>query len=187
MIKQLGHDAASWVMIGHLQRNKVKVAVQLFDSIQTVDSLRLAKTIDRECEQLGRIMPILIEVNAAREPQKSTLFLKPAPTSFKKIAQLESIQVRGLMMMGALASDPEELRPVFSATKSLFDRITAPDTECVDGRTLDGNERILCRSHRRRRHNDSSRNNDLRPANLVAVTHQAGYVKHNMSPRLNNP
>ena len=71
MIKQLGHDAASWVMIGHLQRNKVKVAVQLFDSIQTVDSLRLAKTIDRECEQLGRIMPILIEVNAAREPQKS--------------------------------------------------------------------------------------------------------------------
>ena len=125
MIEQLGADAASWAMIGHLQRNKVKIAVKLFDSIQTVDSLRLAKAIDRECEQLGRIMPILIEVNAAREPQKTGVLPETVTDLIQEIAQLKSIQVRGLMTMGALVSDPEELRPVFSATKSLFDRIAA--------------------------------------------------------------
>ena len=125
MIEQLGRDAASWVMIGHLQRNKVKAAVQLFDSIQTVDSLRLAEAIDRECEKLGRIMPILIEVNAAREPQKSGVHPEAVSDLIHEIANLESVQVRGLMTMGPLVSDPEELRPIFRETKALFDHIAA--------------------------------------------------------------
>jgi len=127
MIEELGRDAASWVMIGHLQRNKVKAAVQLFDSIQTVDSLRLAKAIDRECEKLGRIMPILIEVNAAREPQKSGAFPESVTDLIREISQLESVQVRGLMTMGPLVSDPEQLRPIFRETKALFDRIAAEE------------------------------------------------------------
>lgn len=125
MIKQLGHEAATWVMIGHLQRNKVKAAVRLFDSIQTVDSLRLAQAIDRECEKLSRIMPILIEVNAAREPQKSGIFPEEVTSLIYEIAQLESIQIDGLMTMGPLVSDPEGLLPVFSETKRLFDQIAA--------------------------------------------------------------
>ena len=125
MIEQLGTDAASWAMIGHLQRNKVKTAVRLFDSIQTVDSLRLAETINKECEQLRRIMPILIEVNAAREPQKSGVFPEDVTDLAREIAQLESVSIRGLMTMGPLVSDPEQLRPIFRETKSLFDRIAA--------------------------------------------------------------
>jgi len=125
MIEQLGREAATWTFIGHLQRNKVKTAVGLFDSIQTVDSLRLAEAIDKECRRIGRVMPILIEINAAREPQKSGVLPEDAETLIRELAQLTSVQVQGLMTMGPFVSDPEKLRPVFSATKSLFDRITA--------------------------------------------------------------
>jgi len=127
MIGQLGAGAASWAMIGHLQRNKVKIAVRLFDSIQTVDSLRLAKTIDRECEKMGRIMPILIEINAACEPQKSGVVPEDVADLVREIAQLRSVSIRGLMTMGPLVSDPEQLRPVFRETKSLFDRLAAEE------------------------------------------------------------
>ena len=59
-----------WHFIGHLQRNKVKKAVQIFDMIETVDSLELAGEIDKRCSQYGRIMPVLVEINSGREPQK---------------------------------------------------------------------------------------------------------------------
>ena len=131
MIGQLGPDAASWAMIGHLQRNKVKTAVRLFDCIQTVDSLRLAKAIGRVCEETGRVMQILIEVNSAREPQKSGVFPEAVADLVREIARLESVQVRGLMTMGPLTSDPEQLRPVFRETKTLFDRITSEEISGV--------------------------------------------------------
>lgn len=127
MIGQLGANAASWAMIGHLQRNKVKTAVRLFDSIQTVDSLRLAGAIDRECEKMGRIMPILIEVNAAREPQKSGVFPEAVTSLVREITQLGSVQIRGLMTMGPLVNDPEELRSIFRETKVLFDRVASEE------------------------------------------------------------
>ncbi len=125
MIGQLGSDAASWAMIGHLQRNKVKTAVRLFDCIQTVDSLRLAKAIGRVCEETGRVMQILIEVNAGREPQKSGVFPEAVTDLVREIAQLGSVSISGLMTMGPLVSDPEKLRPIFRETKSLFDHIAS--------------------------------------------------------------
>jgi len=123
MIEHLGRDAASWTMIGHLQRNKVKMAVQLFDSIQTVDSLRLAETIDRESGKISRIMPILIEINADQEAQKAGVLPEDAEDLIRAISQLKSIRVDGLMTMGAFTSIPEDLRPTFRDTKILFDRL----------------------------------------------------------------
>ena len=123
MIEQLGRKAAVWTMIGHLQRNKVKVAVQLFDSIQTVDSLRLAEAIDNECRKIGRIMSILIEINAAREPQKSGVAPEDAEDLLRQIAHLEAVRIQGLMTMGPQVSDAELLRPIFRETKTLFDQI----------------------------------------------------------------
>ncbi|MFC2079631.1 YggS family pyridoxal phosphate-dependent enzyme [Candidatus Bipolaricaulota bacterium] len=119
------HSGLAWHMIGHLQRNKVKEAVRLFDLIQTVDSLRLAKAIDRACEEMGCIMPILIEVNAAREPQKSGVLPEAVINFVNQVAQLESVHVRGLMTMGPFVDDPEQLRPIFRETKVLFDRIAS--------------------------------------------------------------
>jgi pyridoxal phosphate enzyme (YggS family) len=112
-------------MIGHLQRNKVKSAVRLFDTIQTVDSLRLAEAIDRECRKLGRVMPILVEINSAREPQKSGVFPEETADLIRGIAGLPSVRVDGLMTMGPLAEDPEEIRPYFGEAKRLFDEIDA--------------------------------------------------------------
>jgi len=131
MIEHVGRDAASWTMIGHLQRNKVKSAVQLFDSIQTVDSLRLAEIIDRECRKIGRTMPILIEINADREAQKAGVFPEDAEDLIRAISQLESIRVNGLMTMGAFTSIPEDLRPTFRETKILFDRLAQSDISGV--------------------------------------------------------
>jgi len=132
MIEQLGRDAATWTMIGHLQRNKVALAVSLFDSIQSVDSLRLAEAIDRECAKVGRMMPILIEVNAANEPHKSGIVPEDAFDLVRKVARLESIQVQGLMTLGPQVADPENLRPYFRQTRDLFDRIAAEEIPGVE-------------------------------------------------------
>lgn len=131
MIERLGRETATWAMIGHLQRNKVKTAVQLFDSIQTVDSLRLAETIDRECHKIGRIMPILIEVNADRETQKAGVSPEDVEDLIRAVSQLESIRVKGLMTMGAFTSNPEDLRPTFREIKILFDRLASANIPCV--------------------------------------------------------
>ena len=110
-------------MIGHLQRNKVKAAVRLFDTIQTVDSVRLAEAIDRECAKLGRVMPILVEINSAREPQKSGVLPEETVDFIGWIVELPSVRVDGLMTMGPLTEDPEGIRPHFAETKRLFDEI----------------------------------------------------------------
>ncbi|MCK5245692.1 YggS family pyridoxal phosphate-dependent enzyme [Candidatus Bipolaricaulota bacterium] len=127
MIENVGREAATWTFIGHLQRNKVKLAVQLFDGVQTVDSIRLAEAIDRECHKIGRIMPILIEINAAREPQKSGVAPEDAEDMIRALSKLKSIHIEGLMTMGPFVSDPEDLRPIFRATKALFDRLAGTD------------------------------------------------------------
>jgi pyridoxal phosphate enzyme (YggS family) len=112
-----------WHFIGHLQKNKVKKAVELFDMIETVDSVDLAREIDRRCSQVGKTMPVLIEINSGRESQKSGVFPEKAEALIKEIASLENIRVMGLMTMGPFTADPEDLRPYFMATRHLFERI----------------------------------------------------------------
>lgn len=135
-IEALGRDAARWHMIGHLQRNKAKTAVRLFDEIETVDSIRLAEAIDREAAKLGRVMPILIEVNSACEPQKAGVLPEEAEGLIRRVAGLSAIRIGGLMTMGPLAADPEGIRPYFAQTKRLFDRIAALRIPNVEMRTL---------------------------------------------------
>jgi len=123
-------------LIGHLQRNKAKVAVQLFDRIQTVDSIRLASALDRECAKIGRTMPILIEINSAREPQKSGVLPAAAIDLVREISVLTSIRVEGLMTMGPFLPDPEAIRPHFAETKQLLDEIAALRIPNVEMRVL---------------------------------------------------
>jgi hypothetical protein len=113
--------AAKWHLIGHLQRNKAKDAVRLFDLIQTVDSIRLAEAVDAASHALGRVTPILVEVNSAREPQKSGVLPEDATDFVRALERLEAVRVVGLMTMGPLVADPEALRPPFRDTKRLFD------------------------------------------------------------------
>jgi len=114
---------AEWHFIGHLQKNKVKRAIEIFDVIETVDSPEIASEIDKRCAQTGKTMPVLIEVNSGREPQKSGVYPENAETLIKEIATLKNIRVMGLMTMGPLTGKPEEIRSCFAETKGIFDRI----------------------------------------------------------------
>ena len=122
-IDTLGRTSAQWHMIGHLQRNKAKTAVRLFDLVQTVDSLRLAEAIDRASRAIDRVTPILIEVNSAAEPQKSGVGPADVVDLVREASALPGLRIDGLMTMGPFSTDPEDLRPAFRRTKSLFDQI----------------------------------------------------------------
>jgi pyridoxal phosphate enzyme (YggS family) len=123
---------AKWHFIGHLQRNKAKKAVELFDLIETVDSVEIAQEIDKRCARMGKVMPLLIEVNSGREPQKSGVLPEDAEKLVRQISTLENIRLMGLMTMGPRFGDPEDSRPYFIQTRRVFERIKGlnlPNTE----------------------------------------------------------
>ncbi len=112
-----------WHFIGHLQTNKVKKAVEIFDLIETVDSLDLGREIEKRAQALGKIQPVLIEINSGREPQKFGVFPEEAADLIREISRLSHVRIEGLMTMGPETGDPEESRPYFRTTKELFDKI----------------------------------------------------------------
>ncbi|MEA2006398.1 MAG: YggS family pyridoxal phosphate-dependent enzyme [Acidobacteriota bacterium] len=129
-------NRVKWHFIGHLQRNKVKKAVPIFDMIETVDSLTLAEEIDKRCQETGKIMPILIEINSGREPQKFGVLPEEAEGLIKKIIRLKNVQIKGLMTMGPMFGDPEDARPYFQETKKLFDMLKLRSIPLVEWKYL---------------------------------------------------
>lgn len=117
--------SVQWSFIGHLQKNKVKKAVEIFDIIETVDSLELAGEINKRCAALGKTMPVLIEVNSGREPQKFGVLPEEVESLARAIVQLPNLKLRGLMTMGPFEGDPEEARPYFRLTRQLFEQLKA--------------------------------------------------------------
>ena len=111
--------------IGTLQRNKIKLIADSVYMIHSVDSFALAKDINRHAEMRGRVIPILIEVNSAKEEQKSGVFPEDAERLICEIGDFKNIRISGLMTMGPVVEDPEELRPYFRETKALFDKLSA--------------------------------------------------------------
>ena len=116
-------NKVSWHFIGHLQKNKVKKAVCLCDMVETVDSVEMAKEIDKRCGQIGKVMPVLIEVNSGREEQKSGVLPEDTEKLIRDISGLQNIKVMGLMTMGPFSGNPEDARPYFVETKKIFDKI----------------------------------------------------------------
>ncbi|MGC8971198.1 MAG: YggS family pyridoxal phosphate-dependent enzyme [bacterium] len=106
--------------------------LEVFDMLETIDSVELAIELDKKCASIEKVMPILIEVNIAREPQKSGLDPDIVEDAIREISRLRYIRVMGLMTMGPLLNDPEDLRPYFKEMKSLFNHIKdlqIPNTE----------------------------------------------------------
>lgn len=120
-----------WHFIGHLQRNKVKRAVEIFDVIETVDSFTLAEEIDRRSRAIDKVTEVLIEVNSAREPQKFGVFPEEVGELVEEIAPLTNIRVMGLMTMGPFSGDPEEARPYFKETRKVFEGLKAAEINDV--------------------------------------------------------
>ena len=131
----IGHRV-QWHMIGHLQRNKVKKAVRIFDLIETVDSMRLAQEIDKSCRKIGKIMPVLIEINSGEETQKAGVMPGDAPALIKEMSALENISVVGLMTMGPFTGDPEDARPYFVKTKEIFEELRQMELSRVEMKHL---------------------------------------------------
>jgi len=127
---------AKWHFIGRLQRNKVKKAVGIFDMIETVDSVELAREIDKRCSQIGKVMPVLVEINSGREKQKSGVLPENAEQLVKEISNFQHLKVTGLMTMGPPFGNPEDSRPYFIETRKLFENIKELNLPNVEMRYL---------------------------------------------------
>jgi len=118
---------AEWHLIGHLQSNKANRAAELFQAVDSVDSLRLAQKLNQSAQQSGKILPVLIEINVGGEQSKSGV--SPSSPELEEIleglADLSHIQVRGLMTIPPFTEDPQGARPYFGMLTELRDKIAA--------------------------------------------------------------
>lgn len=114
-----------WHFIGHLQSNKAKFAVRIFDMIHSVDSLKLAKEIDKQAKKIGKVQDILVQVNISMEETKSGVSEAQAEDLVKSIGALDNVSVKGLMTMPPFFNEPDQARPYFSALRTLAERIRA--------------------------------------------------------------
>ena len=110
-------------LIGHLQTNKVKAAVKLFDLIQSVDSEHLAAALDKAAGSIDKVQDVLIQVNAAREIQKSGVLLEDLDALIKFVDATKNLRLRGLMMIAPNFPDAEDCRPLFKKMRELFDEL----------------------------------------------------------------
>ena len=128
---------AKWHFIGNLRKHNVRRPVlEIFDMIETVDSLEIAREIDRKCAQIGKTMPVLIEVNSGRELQKSGVLPEDVERLIGEIAGLKNIKVMGLMTMGPHSGNPEDFRPYFAETRRIFEGIKGLTLPNVDMKYL---------------------------------------------------
>ena len=112
--------AVTWHMVGHLQSNKAKIAVELFDIIHSVDSVRLAEILNRRVE---KPLPVLLEVNVSGEATKGGFSVGETEAAVKEIRQLPNLKVLGLMTVAPFVADTEEVRPVFRKLRELRDSL----------------------------------------------------------------
>ena len=113
----------TWHMIGHLQTNKVKKALEIFSIIHSVDSLRLAEEIDRRAKEAGKKIDILIEVNTSGEITKFGAPIEAVRQLVRLVSELQNVKVKGLMTVGLLTDDPEKARPSFRMIRDLKEDI----------------------------------------------------------------
>ena len=117
--------AVSWHMIGHLQTNKAKYVVNLFDWIHSVDRLELAQELDKRAGQANRKLNVLMEVNVSGEASKSGVSAPQALELVRNVSVLPHLSIRGLMTMPPYSDDPELSRPYFQALRALSAEINA--------------------------------------------------------------
>ena len=123
-------------LIGQLQTNKVKYIIDRVDMIQSVDREALADEIDRRATAAGRVMPVLVQVNIAREPQKAGIDEEALLPFIERLSGMPGLRVEGLMAIMPIADDPEDVRPYFRRMREWFDRLRDMDIPNVSMNTL---------------------------------------------------
>lgn len=127
---------ATWHMIGHLQRNKARVVAENFDLVETMDSWKLATTLERHCEELKKTLPVLLEINSGREDNKTGVLPEDVDDIVEKVSSLKYLRLTGLMTMGPRFGEPEDSRPYFKTTREIFERLSRIQLPNVEMRTL---------------------------------------------------
>jgi pyridoxal phosphate enzyme (YggS family) len=112
------YNEIEWHFLGHLQSNKVKIAAEYFDMIQSVDSEKIALKLNKACEDINKIMPILIQVNIGNEEQKSGAKVHDIPYLIEKISAMKNLELKGLMCIPPVHNSP---RIYFENMKQIFD------------------------------------------------------------------
>ena len=125
-----------WHLIGHLQTNKVKYAVELFDLIHSVDSLKLAVELDKAARKIGKVQDVLLQVNLAKEESKSGIYREELPEVLQSAAVLENIHICGLMCIAPNYDDSEQARPLFREMYQLFQEVRQMGLKAADIRFL---------------------------------------------------
>ena len=133
---ELMGKSVEWHFIGHLQSNKARYAVRLFDMIHSVNRVSLAEELNRRAAAAGVVCRVLVEVNLAGEESKSGAPPEEAPGLVRAVSQLANLSVRGLMTMAPWYEDPEKARPCFAGLRGLRDRIDAEKIPNVTLREL---------------------------------------------------
>lgn len=123
-IPEVGRTSARWHLVGHLQANKARRAVNLFDVIHSLDSIDLAKRLDRLCAEIGReSLPLLIQLDLGHEETKSGIDVEELPQLIAALQQLERLELIGLMTLPPFGDDPELARPYFRRLRELRDQL----------------------------------------------------------------
>ncbi len=128
---QILTDDIEWHLVGHLQTNKVKYAVEIFDLIHSVDSIKLAKEIDKRSQQFGKTTNVLVEVNVSGEETKYGIKPEEVELFLEEISKFSRIRVRGLMTIAPIVKHKEEARPYFKKLRELSEKISYKDIKNV--------------------------------------------------------
>jgi len=128
---------AVWHFIGHLQSNKAKFAVTLFDLIHSVDTVKLARELNKRAGAIGRKMPILVQVNISGEESKSGAAKDQAEEFISQVLEFPNLETKGLMTMPPFFDNPDLARPYFKALRELKEKIGPPLTELSMGMSGD--------------------------------------------------
>ncbi len=128
--------ALQWHLIGHLQSNKARRAVQLFDVIESIDSEKIARAIDGHAIQLGKVVPIYLEINIGSEPQKHGLSPQDAVRLAGILPGLPGLNLVGLMAIPPYSENPEDSRPYFVDLHRLLDRVNRELDTHVSGLSM---------------------------------------------------
>lgn len=120
-----------WHLVGHLQTNKVKYAIEIFDCIHSVDSIKLAEEIDKRSLQFGKTTNVLVEVNVSGEETKYGIKPEKVEPFLKETSEFSRIRVRGLMTIAPMAEDKEDVRPYFRKLRELSEEIKSKNLKNV--------------------------------------------------------
>jgi len=116
-----------WHLIGHLQTNKAKQAVSLFEMVHSVDSLRVAEALDQEAGKQEKLLPVLVQVNLSGEASKSGVAADEALELIEEVAKMTHLQLQGMMTIPPYAADPEAGRPIYRGLRELRDHVNSED------------------------------------------------------------